>query len=469
MDVVTRFPPSPTGFMHIGNARTALFNWLFARHYGGKFLLRIEDTDRKRHTEEAVDVILNGLAWMGLNYDNEPVSQFANQARHTEVARKLVETGKAYYCYCSPEELQTMREDAKREGRPVFYDRRWRDKDPGEAPEGIEPVIRIKAPLDGTVTLEDEVQGQVTLNCEQIDDFIILRSDGVPTYMLAVVVDDHDMGVTHVIRGDDHLNNAFRQNVIYEAMGWDTPVYAHLPLIHGPDGKKFSKRHGAQSVEEYRDMGYLPDALCNYLLRLGWAHGDDEIISRDQAIEWFGVEGLQKSPANFDFAKLESLNAHYIKEADEGNLLEATLPFLKHTSEPGLSRLKQGLTSLKDRVKTLLQISEESEFYFFKDSFDYTDKAKKNMDAEAIKLLHKSFETLDPFTAETVEEGCRTLADEHKEGKLGKIAMPLRSALTGSHVSPPIFEAASILGKEECLRRLQQASDFLQNVPSAAE
>jgi glutamyl-tRNA synthetase len=311
MNVVTRFPPSPTGMMHIGSARTALFNWLYAKRHGGKMLFRIEDTDRARHSEEAVVSLINAMKWLELDWQGEIVSQFERRERHAQVARELLAKGEAYHCYCSPEELEAMRVKAKAEGRPTFYDRRWRDSTESPPP-GIKPVIRIKAPLDGASTVHDRVQGDVTVASEQLDDMIILRSDGTPTYMLAVVVDDHDMGVTHVIRGDDHLNNTFRQNIIYDAMGWQKPVYAHLPLILGPDGTKMSKRHGAASVEEYRDMGYLPEAMRNYLLRLGWGHGDEEIIPTERAIELFDLEGIGRSPARFDFAKLESVNAHYM-------------------------------------------------------------------------------------------------------------------------------------------------------------
>lgn len=457
MSVVTRFPPSPTGFMHIGNARTALFNWLYARHTGGKFLVRIEDTDRARHSEEAVQVILNGLAWLGLDYDNTPESQYANRARHAEVAHQLLEKGAAYKCYCSPEELEEMREKAKAEGRPQSYDRRWRDRDPSEAPVGVAPVIRIKAPIGGESVVEDKVQGKVTVTHDNLDDFIILRSDGVPTYMLAVVVDDHDMGVTHVMRGDDHLNNTFRQNVIYDAMGWAKPVYAHLPLIHGPDGGKFSKRHGAQSVEEYRAMGYLPEALCNYLLRLGWSHGDDEIISREQAIAWFDLNHIQKSAARFDFAKLENLNAHYIGKMDADALITAATPFFHAPlSDLAKSRIKAGIEELKKRSKTLIHFAQESRFYMDAPQ-EYTAEAQKNMDIAILKKLSETLSSVEPFTHDTVNAACKSLADKIADGKLGKIGMPLRAALTGSDKSPAIFEAAAILGKEETLSRLSTA------------
>lgn len=469
MTVVTRFPPSPTGMMHIGNARTALFNWLYARHHGGKFLVRIEDTDRERYSEEAVQVILDGLSWLGLDYDNTPESQFANKQRHIDVANELLAAGKAYKCYCSPEELAEMRESAKKEGRPVAYDRRWRDKDESEAPEGVDPVIRIKAPLDGHMIINDEVQGEVKVAHENLDDMIILRSDGTPTYMLAVVVDDHDMGVTHVIRGDDHLNNTFRQNLVYDAMDWDKPTYAHLPLIHGPDGSKFSKRHGAVGVGEFIQLGYLPEAMKNYLLRLGWAHGDDEIISTDEAVKLFDFDGINKSAARFDYAKLESLNAHYIKEADNERLIDLIAPFLNNAhniiiSELGMERLKAGMDGLKDRAKTLIQLADESAFYLV-EQISYDEKAQKHINSESlsvIKGLKDQLNVLDEFKAEKIEEACRNFANDNAEGKLGKVMMPLRAALTGTDKSPSLFEAAEILGKDETLSRIQAAVDFIE-------
>ncbi|MCB9989158.1 MAG: glutamate--tRNA ligase [Rhodospirillales bacterium] len=465
MSVVTRIAPSPTGYMHIGTARTALYSWLYAKRHNGKFLLRIEDTDRARHSEEAVLAIMNGMKWLGLDWDGEAVSQFEQRNRHAEIARKMVEEGKAYYCYCSPEELESMREKAKAEGLPTFYDRRWRDKGPEDAPVGGKPVVRIKAPLDGETTIHDHVQGDVTVKNEQLDDFIILRSDGTPTYMLSVVVDDHDMGVTHVIRGDDHLNNTFRQKAIYDAMGWPLPEYAHLPLILGQDGKKLSKRHGAASVEEYRDMGYLPEAMRNYLLRLGWSHGDDEIISTNQAIEWFNLENINQSAARFDFAKLESINTHYMKEANDERLIELITPFLRERhnldivgDETAHQRLKNGMNDLKDRAKTLLQLTDEAAFYAKKVPFDFDEKAKAMLDQDTIPVLqalHKGFRDTPDFTAETVEQICKDVANDMKEGKLGKVAMPLRAALTGTTVSPSIFHAAPVLGREECLSRLE--------------
>ncbi len=464
MTVVTRFPPSPTGFMHIGNARTALFNYLYARANGGKFVVRIEDTDRKRHNEDAVDAIMRALEWLELDHDGEVTSQFANQARHTQIAQELLDKGQAYKCYCSPEELQEMRAKAKEEGHKTFYDRRWRDADSSTAPEGIEPVIRIKAPLEGATTIHDKVQGEVTVQNDQLDDFIILRSDSSPTYMLSVVVDDHDMGVTHVMRGDDHLNNTFRQIIIFNAMNWEVPEFAHNPLIHGPDGGKFSKRHGAQSVEEYRDMGYLPEAMCNYLLRLGWGHGDDEYIPRDQALEWFDFEGMGKAAANFDFAKLESLNAEYIKNASAQRLLEQSAPFFKSRHDLTLSdiakeRITAHIEELQSRAKTLLQFTDEAAFYAKTIPFEYGEKAQNliNGGQDKLQALHKKLSDLEDFTSDTIMQACKDIADDIAEGKLGKVAMPLRAAITGTTVSPSIFHACEILGKEESLARLNAA------------
>lgn len=449
--------------MHVGNARTALFNYVFAKAKGGKFLMRIEDTDRVRHSDEAVQVILDGLEWLGLTYDNTPESQYANKDRHIEVAQQLLSEGKAYKCYCTPEELTEMREAAKKTGLPA-YDRRWRDRDESEAPKGIEPVIRIKAPLEGSSTIQDKVQGDVTLENKQLDDMIILRSDGTPTYMLAVVVDDHDMGVTHVIRGDDHLNNTFRQNMIYDACGWKKPVYAHCPLIHGPDGAKLSKRHGAVGLGEFQAEGYLPEAICNYLLKLGWAHGDEEIITMERAIEVFDFDGMNKAAAKFDYAKLENLNAHYMKEADNERLVELVSPFLqeKHDvilSEIGLSRLQQGMDGLKDRSKTLVHLAQECLFYV-KDNIEFDDKAQKHLSAESLNILNAmedEFKALDEFKAEQIEASCRELAEGHADGKLGKVMMPLRAALTGTDKSPSLFEATEILGKDETIRRIEKA------------
>lgn len=470
MSVVTRFPPSPTGFMHIGNARTALFNWLFARHHGGKFVVRIEDTDRKRYSEEAVEAIIRGLEWLELDWDGEIVSQFSRQERHAGIAHQMVKDGKAYYCYCTPEELEKMREEAKAEGRKTFYDRRWRDRDSSDAPKDIKPVIRIKSLLEGRTTIEDQVQGDVTVEHDQLDDFIILRSDGTPTYMLSVVVDDHDMGITHIIRGDDHLNNAFRQKVIFNAMGWDVPKFAHCPLIHGPDGGKFSKRHGATSVEEYKDMGYLPEAMRNYLLRLGWSHGDEEIIPTEKAIEWFELEGIGRSAARFDFAKLEKLNAHYMTQAKEDRLLELCTPLFQDRhgltlNDESRKRILRGMDELKSRAKTLLQLTDESAFYAKIAPFDFDEKAQKILldGSEAVlDALMRSLEASEDFTPEAIDHICRGIADEWAEGKLGKVAMPLRAAITGTNISPSVFHACAILGKVETGLRIQSALNWLK-------
>ncbi|SDG38857.1 glutamate--tRNA ligase [Thalassobaculum litoreum] len=462
MSVVTRFAPSPTGFLHIGGARTALFNWLFARHHGGRYLLRIEDTDRKRSTPEAVDAILDGLDWLGLGGDEAPVFQLSRIERHTEVAHKLLEIGQAYRCYCSTEELEQMREKARAEGRQPRYDGTWRDRDPSEAPAGVKPVIRIKAPQDGETTLVDAVQGSVTVPNAQLDDMIILRADGTPTYMHSVVVDDHDMGITHVIRGDDHLNNAFRQAVIYRAMGWDVPVFAHIPLIHGPDGAKLSKRHGALGVDAYRDMGYLPEAVNNYLLRLGWAHGDEEIVPRDKAIELFDLDGVGRSAARFDFAKLENLNGHYIREADNDRLAELVLARLR--AEPdGLdltaeteSRIRGGMEGLKARARTIKELADNARFYAATLPLSFDEKANKLLDDDGRRVLSglaEKLRGLNSFQEGDVEQAVRSFA-EAQELKLGKAAQPLRAALTGSTTSPGIFEVLAILGKDESLRRI---------------
>ena len=469
MTVVTRFPPSPTGFMHIGNARTALYNWLYAKHHGGKFLLRIEDTDRQRHSNKAVQAILDGLHWMGLEWDGDAVSQFSRRDRHAEVAHEMVAKGQAYYCYCSPEELDEMREQAKLEGKPVYYNRKWRDKPDDQKPMGTKPVVRIKAPLDGKIIIKDEVQGEITIQNEQIDDFIILRSDGTPTYMLSVVVDDHDMGVTHVIRGDDHLSNAFRQKVIYDNMGWNGPVYAHLPLIHGPDGSKFSKRHGATGLIEYQAMGYLADALCNYLLRLGWSHGDEEIISREDAIKWFGFDHVGQSPSQFDFAKLDNLNAHYIRAAGNEDLWTKTVPFLEEIEGVKLNdlakdRIMQSMDELKSRAKTLIQLANEAAFYAKTAPFSYDSDAEDLLNEGSkpiLEALRREFKQLDTFDNDSVQALCKAVANDYCSGKLGKIGMPLRAALTGTSQSPSIFGAAAILGKKDVISRLDAAIEHV--------
>ena len=466
MAVVTRFAPSPTGFLHIGGARTALFNWLYARGRGGKMLLRIEDTDRERSTKAAVDAILDGLSWLGLDWDGEAIYQFARSARHREVAEQLLATGHAYHCYATPEELAQMREAARREGRAKLYDGRWRDRDPKEAPPAVKPTIRLKAPLTGETVIEDQVQGRVVWQNENLDDLVLLRSDGTPTYMLAVVVDDHDMAVTHIIRGDDHLTNAARQKQIYEALGWPVPVMAHIPLIHGPDGSKLSKRHGALGVDAYRAMGYLPAALRNYLVRLGWSHGDQEIFSTEEMIAAFDLPQIGRSPARFDFAKLESLNGHYIRQSDDAVLLDSIEKLLPHLAEGAdlaaklTPRLRQqwiaAMPSLKERAKTLLDIIDGAKFLFADRPIPIDDKAKALLTPDARALLSgiaSELAAIEPWTSEATEHAVRTFA-EHKGAKLGSVAQPLRAALTGRTTSPGIFEVLAVLGKAESLARI---------------
>ncbi len=466
MTVVTRFAPSPTGYLHIGGARTALFNWLYARHHqrhgsGGRFLLRIEDTDRARSTEEAVAAIVDGLAWMGLDWDGEPISQFARAGRHAEAAATLLAEGKAYRCYCSPEELAAMREQARREGRKRLYDGRWRDRSPDETPPGVDPVIRFKAPQTGETVVDDLVQGTVQVANDQLDDMILLRADGTPTYMLAVVVDDHDMGVTRVIRGDDHLTNTFRQLQLYHALGWTPPRFAHIPLIHGPDGARLSKRHGALGVEAYRDAGFLPEAMRNYLLRLGWSHGDDEIISTDQAIDWFDLGGVGRAPARFDMARLTSLNGHYLRQTDDGTLAELVLAELVRRRSGPLppeaeARVVHGLPGLKERAKTLLELAEKTEFYTNDRPLELTDKAAGLLTPDArdrLGRLRRRLDGTEAWTRDELETAARSFA-EQENTKLAKIAQPLRAALTGTDVSPPIFEVMEVLGRSESLGRL---------------
>jgi glutamyl-tRNA synthetase len=466
--VVTRFAPSPTGFLHIGGARTALFNWLYARHTGGKMLLRIEDTDRGRSTDAAIDAIKNGLTWLGLDWDGDAVSQFSRADRHREVVEQLLADGKAYRCYCTPEELTEMREKAMAEGKPPRYDGRWRDRPASDAPQGVPPVVRFKAPNDGETVIDDKVQGSVTIPNKDLDDLIILRSDGSPTYNLSVVVDDHDMGVTHIVRGVDHLTNAARQTQIYLAMGWDVPVMAHIPLIHGPDGAKLSKRHGALGVEAYRDMGYLPEAMRNYLARLGWSHGDDEIFSTEQMIEWFELDGIGKSAARFDFAKLENLNGHYMREADDARLLTALKDMLPHVeggkemltalSDAGNeAKLLASMAGLKERAKTLVELQNSAGFLFASRPLAMEEKARKLLDdggRDVMASLLGKLEDVSDWSVETLESAVREFA-ESQELKLGKVAQPLRASLTGSTQSPPIFDVLAVLGREEALGRLK--------------
>ena len=464
MSVIVRFAPSPTGFLHIGGARTALFNWLYAKHHGGVFRLRIEDTDRARSTQEAVRAIIDGLAWLGLEWDGEIVLQSERAQRHAAMAQRLLAEGRAYRCYCTPAELEAMRERARAEGRGNLYDGTWRDRDPAEAPPGIAPAIRLKSSRDGETVIHDHVQGTVTVANQQLDDLIILRSDGTPTYNLSVVVDDHDMDVTHVIRGDDHFINAFRQTQIYRALGWDAPEFAHVPLIHGPDGAKLSKRHGALGVEAYRDMGYLPEALRNYLLRLGWSHGDDEIISTEQAIRWFDIDAVGRAPARFDFQKLDSLNAHYLREAGDRRLAALVAERLEQTlGEPldgaARARLERAMPGLKPRAKTLAELADNARFYVARRPIPLDDKAHALLDAaarERLAALAVEFAAL-PWTEAALEAAVRGFV-EAKGLKLGAVAQPLRAALVGATVSPGIFEVMIALGREETLARLADAA-----------
>ncbi len=461
--VITRFAPSPTGYLHIGGGRTALFNWLFARHNNGTFLLRIEDTDRARSTKDAVDALLDGIKWLGLDWDGEPIFQFARMDRHAEVAHDLVKQGKAYYCQCTPEDLEAMRAEQKEKSQHVGYDRRCRDKGHTSG------AVRIKAPDgDGDMLVSDAVQGDVQVPLSQLDDMILLRADGTPTYMLSVVVDDHDMDITHVIRGDDHLNNTFRQRMIYDAMGWETPVFAHVPMIHGPDGGKLSKRHGAVGLEAYRDMGYLPEAMRNYLLRLGWGHGDTEIISTEEAINVFALEDIGRSPSRMDFAKLASVNAHYMRSCTDDDLMARLLPFLEQAlgekpDEVGLQRVKNGLHDLKERAETLIELAHAGLFYVRKRPLLPDDDADKVLDSSARQLLghmHGVLSSLADFTSAGIEQTLKGFAAE-KGLKLGKVAMPLRAALTGSTNSPSIFHVAEILGKNEVLGRLGDVTKII--------
>ena len=469
MTIVTRFAPSPTGYLHIGGARTALYNWLFAQHHqqygdGGKFLLRIEDTDRARSTDGAVAAILDGMKWLGLEWDGEAISQFERADVHRAAVEKLLASGNAYKCYCSPEELIEMRNVARAEGHERMYDGRWRDRDPSCAPAGVSPVIRLKAPMEGDTTIADLVQGDVIVANEQMDDMVLLRADGSPTYMLAVVVDDHDMDVTHVIRGDDHLTNSFRQTQLYQALGWETPTFAHIPLIHGPDGAKMSKRHGALGVDAYRDQGFLPEALRNYLLRLGWSHGDEEIISSEQAIEWFDLSSVGRSAARFDFAKLTNLNGNYIRSADNEDLSKLVTSTLQEKFDGKLAeatqdRLKKGMDELKERAKTVVELSENAEFYAKIRPLEMTEKALSMLDSVSLSHLSnvlKELSELANWQVEEIEKTVKAFA-EAAELKLGKVAQPLRAALTGTTVSPSIFNVMAVLGRDEALGRLEDA------------
>jgi len=464
MTVVTRFAPSPTGFLHIGGARTALFNLLFSRRHGGKYLLRIEDTDRQRSTPEAVQQILDSLAWLGLSPDEPPLFQSTRQARHAEVAHQMLAAGRAYLCFCTPEELQQMRELALKEGRPPRYDGRWRDRDPADAPPGAKPAIRIKAPREGETVVEDLVQGSVRVANAELDDMIILRSDGTPTYLHAVVVDDHDMAITHVIRGDDHLTNTFRQVQVYRAMGWDEPRFGHIPLIHGADGSKLSKRHGAVSVLEFRELGYLPEAVCNYLLRLGWGHGDTEIIGRDEATGLFDIDGVGRGAARFDFAKLTAINAHYIRKAAPEPLVADILARLAKRPDLAVGaitrdRLAALMPGLQERARTLADLAEAAAFLAHPRPLPLDAKARALLSPEGrigLRDLGAVLAATD-WTVASLETATRAFAEARGQ-KLGTVAQPLRAALTGSTQSPPIFDVLAALGREESLGRIEDAT-----------
>ncbi len=464
MTVITRFAPSPTGYLHIGGARTALFNWLYAKHTGGKFLLRIEDTDRARSTQEAIDAIFAGLAWLGLKNDEEPVFQFARADRHRALAEQLLAEGRAYHCYATPEELTAMREEQKAKGQSIRYDGRWRNRDPKDAPPGMKPVVRLKAPQAGETIISDLVQGDVRVANAQLDDMVLLRSDGTPTYMLSVVCDDIDMKITHVIRGDDHLTNAFRQSQLFQALGVTPPAFGHIPLIHGPDGAKLSKRHGALGVEAYRDMGFLPEAMRNYLLRLGWSHGDDEIISDEQAIGWFDIKDVNRGASRLDLAKLTNLNGHYIRAAGDARLISLIAPRLQEAaggpvSEAASGWLQRGMPGLKSRAKTLIELADSALFYVRPRPIPVDEKARKAVDDGRAILAQAAalFAGLGAWTAHDLEACARTLAETSGQ-KLGLVAQPLRAAVVGSTVSPPLFEVMEILGRDETLARIQDAS-----------
>ncbi|MEC7794245.1 MAG: glutamate--tRNA ligase [Pseudomonadota bacterium] len=461
--VVTRFAPSPTGFLHIGGARTALFNWLYARGRGGKFLLRIEDTDRERSTPEATAAILAGMDWLGLDYDGEAVSQFDGADRHREVALQLLEAGKAYKCFATQDEIQEFRDAARAEGRSTLYQSPWRDADPATHPDPPY-VVRLKAPRDGETVIRDEVQGDVRIRNDQLDDLVLLRSDGTPVYMLAVVVDDHDMGVTHVIRGDDHLNNAARQMAIIEAMGWPVPTYAHIPLIHGPDGKKLSKRHGALGVEEYRDMGYIAAGMRNYLTRLGWSHGDDEFFTDAQAKEWFDLKGIGKSPARLDFKKLENICGQHMAAAEDAALLNELKDFMAATGQTPLLhtteyKISQALPFLKTSAKTLPQLLEKAHFCLAERPIEVEEKAAKNLGEDARAMLSDLTPHLQnaTWTRQDLEALLNSFAED-RGVKFGQLAGPLRAALAGRAATPSVFDMMTVLGQEESCARIGDAA-----------
>jgi glutamyl-tRNA synthetase len=461
MTVVTRFAPSPTGFLHIGSARTALFNYLFARKNNGKFLLRIEDTDKERSTQEAMRAILESLKWLGLDYDDEVVYQSARETRHQEVAYSLVKAGKAYFCFSSQEEIAALRAEALAKKQHFIFNSPWRDADTNKHPAGIKPVVRLKAPREGVTVVKDLLQGDVVVQNCQLDDMVMLRSDGSPTYMLAVVVDDHDMGITHIIRGDDHLSNAHRQQILYEALGYKVPAMVHIPLIHGPDGAKLSKRHGALGTESYKEMGYLPEALCNYLLRLGWSHGDDEIISRDQAIKWFSIEGLGKSAARLDFDRMKSLNAHYLRQKNDLKLAEIVINMIEEDhaiSNVSKGNILKAMASLKPRAELLVDLKQMALMYVVDFPISITAEARQiilNTDENLLMQVRETLTSLGNFSKDVIQEKLKELA-ELANMKLGELMHFIRAFIAGDVKSPSVFEMIEILGLEHSLNRLKK-------------
>ena len=461
MTVVTRFAPSPTGFLHIGSARTALFNYLFARKNNGKFLLRIEDTDKERSTQEAMQAILESLKWLGLDYDDEVVYQSAREARHQEVAYSLVEAGKAYFCFSSQEEIAALRAEAMAKKQHFIFNSPWRNADVAQYPTSVKPVVRLKAPREGVTVVKDLLQGDVVVQNCQLDDMVMLRSDGSPTYMLAVVVDDHDMGITHIIRGDDHLSNAHRQQILYEALGYKVPAMVHIPLIHGPDGAKLSKRHGALGTESYKEMGYLPEALCNYLLRLGWSHGDDEIISRDQAIKWFSIEGLGKSAARLDFDRMKNLNANYLRQKNDSELAEIVINMIEEDrkiSAVSKGNILKAMASLKPRAELLVDLKQMALMYVVDFPLSITAEAKQiilNTDGNLLMQVRETLTGLGNFSKDVIQEKLKELA-ELANMKLGELMHFIRAFIAGDVKSPSVFEMIEILGLEHSLNRLKK-------------
>ena len=466
MNIVTRFAPSPTGTLHIGGARTALFNWLYARHWHGSFRLRIEDTDRRRSTQESVEAIFDALDWLGINWDGDPVFQFERSARHREMVEFLLDSGHAYRCYMTSEELQRSRTRAKDEGRVWRYDGIWRDRDFSDAPPGVAPAIRLKAPREGHTVINDHVQGEVAIANAELDDMVLLRADGTPTYMLSVVVDDHDMDVTHVIRGDEHLVNAARQSQLYQALGWAAPEFAHIPLIHGADGTRLSKRHGATGVAHYREEGYLADALINHLLRLGWSHGDEEVISRESAVHWFDLPAIGKSPARFDPERLSTLNRHYIRSTDDATLAHLAVGHVanrlaRDLDDDEAALLVKAMPVLKERSKTLTELAKGACFLFDARPLPIDPKAAKALGGDAVTRLADllpRFDHLESWDVTSLESCVRAFSEEQSIS-LGKVAQPLRAALTGSTVSPPIFDVLALLGRDECLARIRDVTE----------